>query len=211
MLSTLIRQTTFIALVLASLTSAGPAILPRDDSDDLVTFCFSEDNCFQASAVPAGCVDLPLFSTNFTTATLAAPDTECILSPERGCTGSPFLPPFIFDSGGATFTELAPLGLPTVASFLCTSSTNLVNVCFPDIATEGCFQGSSLPLGGCGGTPRFGEAFATVSLTTAGQSCTLFDDADCNGNSAVIDQAFTNVDIASLGLSTVESWICVDA
>jgi hypothetical protein len=88
--------TTFVTLVLAASAAAGPTTivspsflavflglklvqLRRDD--DLATFCFEDDNCFQAGALPQGCVDLPLFSVPFETASLSAPGLECILSP----------------------------------------------------------------------------------------------------------------------------------
>ncbi|KAJ6470867.1 hypothetical protein C8R45DRAFT_1104570 [Mycena sanguinolenta] len=188
MFATSLSQTTFLALALASITSAGP-LIPLDD--ELVSFCFSDGSCFQASAVPDGCVDLPLFSQNFTTASLSASGLECILSSERECLGSSGI---LFDYAGTV--ELSTLGLPTVASFICTSDVDLLNLCFADIATEGCFQA---------------ERFASISLTTAGTQCTVFEDADCAGDSAVIDEASTAVDLASLDLSNVASWSCVNA
>ncbi|KAJ7219803.1 hypothetical protein B0H12DRAFT_1078535 [Mycena haematopus] len=205
MLSTFLPQTTFLALALVSLTSAGP-ITSRDDQ--LATFCWSDESCFQASAVPAGCVDLPLFSQNFTTASLSAPGLECILSPERECLGNTGFTGILFDSAGTV--ELSTLGIPTVASFICTSDVDLLNLCFPDTTTEGCFQATTVT-DGCANAPRFSEAFARISLTTSGTQCTVFEDFDCAGDSAVIDEALTNVELNSLGLSNVASWSCVNA
>ncbi|KAJ7219714.1 hypothetical protein B0H12DRAFT_316666 [Mycena haematopus] len=105
MLSTFLPQTTFLALALVSLTSAGP-ITSRDDQ--LATFCWSDESCFQASAVPAGCVDLPLFSQNFTTASLSAPGLECILSPERECLGNTGFTGILFDSAGTVASKPPP-------------------------------------------------------------------------------------------------------
>ncbi|KAJ6464740.1 hypothetical protein C8R47DRAFT_1155737 [Mycena vitilis] len=75
---------TFLTLDLAfaALAIAGPTstLLPRDDG--LATFCFSDDSCFQAAAsADGGCIDLPLFSKSFQTASLSAPGLECLLSP----------------------------------------------------------------------------------------------------------------------------------
>ncbi|KAF8209017.1 hypothetical protein K438DRAFT_1754070 [Mycena galopus ATCC 62051] len=224
MFPTLLPQITFLALVLASLTSASPTIvrplstsmvkstnlnsiygsqLARDD--DLITFCFSEDDCFQASAVPAGCVDLPLFSTPFASASLSASGLECILSPERECVGGTGI---LFDS--TPTVELSTLGLSTVASFTCTSDADLLTLCFPD-TTDGCFQATTIT-SGCTNAPEFSTAFSTVSSTAATQ-CTVFEqvlcyhrDSDCAGASAVIDDASMTVDLSSLGLSTVASW-----
>ncbi|KAJ7454618.1 hypothetical protein B0H11DRAFT_2244895 [Mycena galericulata] len=131
------KTTTFVTLVLAAFAAAGPATSVVGFSavlvglwslythsqlarvDGLVTFCFPDGSCFKAAASDsAGCVDLPSFSKNFKTASVSAPGLECILSPKRGCVGSPFLPPFVLNTSGTV--ELSTLGLTTVASFLCT-------------------------------------------------------------------------------------------
>ncbi|KAF7369310.1 hypothetical protein MVEN_00259000 [Mycena venus] len=183
--TTFVPQTTFLALVLASLASAGPTILPRDDSDDLVTFCFSEDNCFQASAIPDGCVDLPLFSDSFLTASLAAPGVECLLSPERGCTGNTGLPGILSNSAGTV--ELSTLGLPH----------------------QGCFQASTITGAGCTNLPQFNEPFVTASLTTAGTQCALSEAADCSGGASLFDPApGVTLELSSINLSNVKSFEC---
>ncbi|KAJ7624531.1 hypothetical protein FB45DRAFT_1030667 [Roridomyces roridus] len=201
-----LKTTTFVTLLLAGFAAAGPVVQARDDG--LVTFCFADGSCFQAAASDsAGCVDLPLFSQNFTTAEVAAPGLECILSPERGCTGSPFLPPFVLDGSGTV--ELSTLGLPTVASFLCTSDADTLNLCFTN-ATLGCFQASTSTDGGCSDLPRFSSdlVFGSASVTTAGTQCTLFEEPDCTGTSAPFNSLATT-DLGSLGLSNVESFACV--
>ncbi|KAJ7105626.1 hypothetical protein C8R44DRAFT_329993 [Mycena epipterygia] len=203
--NTFVPSTTFFTLVLASLATAGPALLSRDD--ELVTFCFSEDNCFQASAIPDGCVDLPLFSDSFSTASLAAPGVECLLSPERGCTGNTGLPGILFNSAGTV--ELSTLGLPTVASFLCTPDADLITLCFADIATEGCFQASTITGAGCTNLPQFSEPFVTASLTTAGTQCALSEAADCSGGASLFDPApGVTLDLSSINLSNVQSFEC---
>ncbi|KAJ7346225.1 hypothetical protein DFH08DRAFT_937503 [Mycena albidolilacea] len=210
--------TTFVTLILAAFATAKPTtnivspfvragfLLPRDDG--LVTFCFADGSCFQAAASDsAGCVDLPLFSDNFVTASVSASGIECILSPERGCVGSPFLPPFVLDTSGTV--ELSTLGLPTVASFLCTSDIDLINLCFSN-TTLGCFQAST-KIDGCSNLPQFSSdlTFGSVFLTTPGTECTLFQDSDCAGDSAPFANALVTTAVSSLGLSNVESFSCV--
>ncbi|KAK6981158.1 hypothetical protein R3P38DRAFT_3234645 [Favolaschia claudopus] len=233
--NTFLPRTTFFALLLASLTSAS-AILPT--RDNIVTFCFTEDECFQASADPAGCVDLPLFSTDFTTASLSAPGTECILSPcvssryplilipssllhkhfpksilmmlyysERECDG-PGLPAVLFNSAGTV--DLNTLGLPTVASFLCTSDADTLNLCFSDVNGKDCFQASTVT-DGCSAPPRFSTPFVGISLTSEGTTCDVFEDEDCSGASAIIDQPSDLVELSSLGLTDVKSFSCTNA
>ncbi|KAK6978184.1 hypothetical protein R3P38DRAFT_3235948 [Favolaschia claudopus] len=202
--NTFLPRATFFALLLASLTSAS-AILPT--RDNIVTFCFTEDECFQASADPAGCVDLPLFSTNFTTASLSAPGTECIVSPERECDG-PGLPAVLFNSAGTV--DLSTLGLPTVASFLCTSDADTLNLCFSDVNGKDCFQASTLT-DGCSGPPRFSTPFVGISLTSDGTTCDVFEDEDCSGASAIIDHPSDLVELSSLGLTDVKSFSCTNA
>ncbi|KAJ7785073.1 hypothetical protein DFH07DRAFT_786618, partial [Mycena maculata] len=193
---------TFITLVLAVLATAGPTALPRQDAD-LVTFCFQDGSCFQASALAEGCVELPLFSEPFETASLSAPGLECILSVGTGCGGTSVL----FNSAGTVNLNSA-LGLATVGSFICTSDVDIINLCFPS-ATQDCFQATTIT-DGCANTPRFGLTFASVSLTTNGTQCTIFEDQDCAGDSASIDEPVVNFDLGTLGLSTVESFSCVD-
>jgi hypothetical protein len=91
---------------------------------------------------------------------------------ERGCVGSPFLPPFVLDTSGTV--ELSTLGLPTVASFLCTSDVDLINLCFSN-TTLGCFQALT-KTDGCSNLPQFSSdlTFGSVFLTTPGTECTLF-------------------------------------
>ncbi|KAJ7703534.1 hypothetical protein B0H17DRAFT_1040722 [Mycena rosella] len=196
--------TTFFTLLLAALTNAA-AIFPRDD--DLVTFCFSENSCFQASVLPdAGCTDLPLFSESFATASLSAPGLECILSPDRGCLGNTGLTGILSNSAGTV--ELSALGLTNVASFLCTPDVDLINLCFPTV-TEGCYQATTIT-DGCANLPRISEPFVSASLTTSGTNCTLFEDADCAGASTVVAEALVTVDLGPLGLSNVGSISCLD-
>ncbi|KAJ7610614.1 hypothetical protein DFH06DRAFT_1485487 [Mycena polygramma] len=197
-------QTTFLTLAVAALAIAGPThtVLPRDDG--LATFCFSDDSCFQAAAsADSGCVDLPLFNDSFQTASLSAPGLECLLSPERGCVGSN-LPGILLDTAGTV--ELSSLGLNTVASFLCTPDADLLNLCFPDV-TQGCYQATTVT-NGCSNLPRFGDAFASTLLTTPGTKCTLFDQPDCAGDSAVLAEALITTELSSLGLSNVQSFSC---
>ncbi|KAJ7473638.1 hypothetical protein B0H11DRAFT_2036677 [Mycena galericulata] len=200
-------KTTFVTLVLAAFATAGPttSILTRDDG--LVTFCFPDGSCFQAAASDsAGCVDLPLFSENFETASVSAPGLECILSPKRGCVGSPFLPPFVLDNSGTV--ELSTLGLNTVASFLCTSDVDLINLCFTN-STLGCYQASTVT-NGCSDLPRFSSdlTFGSIFLTTPGTQCTVFQEPDCAGDSAPVSDALVTTALSTLGLSNVESFSC---
>ncbi|KAJ6537831.1 hypothetical protein B0H19DRAFT_1180995 [Mycena capillaripes] len=199
--------TTFVTLVLAAFATAKPtpSILPREDG--LVTFCFENGSCFESTASDsAGCVDLPLFS-EMVTVSVNAPGLECILSPERGCVGSPFLPPFVLDTSGTV--ELSTLGLTNVESFLCTSDVDLMNLCFSN-TTLGCLQ-EPTNTDGCANLPRFSSdlTFGSVFLTTPGTECTIFQDADCAGNSAPVADALTTIEVSSLGLSNVESFSCV--
>ncbi|KAJ7908963.1 hypothetical protein B0H13DRAFT_647937 [Mycena leptocephala] len=201
------KTTTFITLLLAAFATAGPttSILARDDG--LVTFCFLDGTCFEAAASDsAGCVDLPLFS-EMQTVSVSAPGLECILSPERGCVGSPFLPPFVLDTSGTV--ELSTLGLDNVESFLCTSDVDLINLCFTN-TTLGCYQATTVT-DGCAGLPRFSAdlTFKSIFLTTPGTECTLFQEPDCSGNSAPAGDALVTTDLSTLGLSNVESFSCV--
>ncbi|KAJ6626499.1 hypothetical protein B0H10DRAFT_1998632 [Mycena sp. CBHHK59/15] len=202
--ASMLFKNTFFTLVLATLATAGPTILPRDD--DLVTFCFPDNNCFQASALPNGCVDLPLFSESFETASLSAPGLECILSPDRGCVGNSGSSGILLNSAGTV--ELSALGLTTVESFLCTPDVDLINLCFP-AAGQNCYQATTIT-NGCANVPRFSESFASTSLTTSGTRCTLFEDPECTGDSAVIMEASITIDLGSLGLSNVGSFSCVN-
>ncbi|KAJ6537837.1 hypothetical protein B0H19DRAFT_1270236 [Mycena capillaripes] len=181
--------TTFVTLVLAVFATAKPtpSILPREDG--LVTFCFENGSCFESTAsYSAGCVDLPLFS-EMVTVSVTAPGLECILSPEHGC--------------------LSTLGLTNVESFLCTSDVDLINICFSN-TTLGCLQ-EFTNTDGCANLPRFSSdlTFGSVFLTTPGTECTIFQDADCAGNSAPVADALTTIEVSSLGLSNVESFSCV--
>ncbi|KAJ7490856.1 hypothetical protein FB451DRAFT_1552450 [Mycena latifolia] len=198
-------KNTFLTLFLAALVTAGPTILPRDD--DLATFCFQDGSCFQASAVPDGCVDLPLFSESFETASLSAPGLECILSPDRGCVGNTGGSGILFNSAGTV--DLSTLGLSTVASFICTSDVDTINLCFPS-TTQDCFQATTVT-DGCANVRRFSQSFTSVSLTTTGTQCTLFEDPDCAGDSASIAEPSVTLDLSSLGLSNVKSFSCVNS
>ncbi|KAJ7191971.1 hypothetical protein GGX14DRAFT_596718 [Mycena pura] len=198
MLKKMFVPCTFLTFVLTSLATAGPT---------LVIFCFLEDNCFQASAIPDGCVDLPLFSDSFSTASLAAPGVECLLSPERGCTSNTGLPAILSNAAGTV--ELSTLGLPTVASFLCTPDADLITLCFAVVATEGCFQASTITGTGCTNLPRFSEPFVMASLTTAGTQCALSESADCSGGASLFDPApLVTLDLSSINLSNVGSFEC---
>ncbi|KAJ7081183.1 hypothetical protein B0H15DRAFT_855313 [Mycena belliarum] len=196
-------QTALVTFVLAVLVTAVPTILSRGDSD-LVSFCFADGSCFDASAIPEGCVDLPLFSQDFKTASLSTTGgIECILSEARGCPGTSVL----FGSAGTVDLSSA-LGLSTVGSFICTSDVDTINLCWPS-DVQNCFQGSTVT-DGCSNTPRFSTAFSSVSLTTAGTQCTLFEDPDCSGSSAVVAEPTSSVELAPLGLSNVQSFSCVN-
>ncbi|KAJ7819685.1 hypothetical protein B0H14DRAFT_2600438 [Mycena olivaceomarginata] len=126
--------------------------LARDDSDDLVTLCFSEGDCFQASAVPAG---------PFATASLSAPGVECTLSPEPECVGNTGLNGIL--SNSARTVAPSTLGLPTVGSFLCTPDADIINLCFPDVAANRCIQASTVT-NDCANMRRFSEAFESIQL-----------------------------------------------
>ncbi|KAJ7131897.1 hypothetical protein C8R43DRAFT_1024136 [Mycena crocata] len=203
--TTMFFQTTFISLVLASLATAGPTVLPRDD--DLVTFCQADGSCFQASAaIDAGCVDLPLFSENFTTASLSAPGVECLLSANRECSDNR-LPAILLNSAGTA--DLSDLGLSTVGSFLCTSDVDLINLCTAADANLGCFQASTVT-NGCANLPRISQSFVSAALTTGDTECTVFEDADCAGASAVVTEPSVTVEVGPLGLSTIGSVSCVN-
>ncbi|KAJ6532835.1 hypothetical protein DFH09DRAFT_1181723 [Mycena vulgaris] len=198
-------KNTFVTFVLAALATAGPTILPRDD--DLVNFCFPDSSCFQASALPDGCVDLPLFSESFETASLSAPGLECILSPDRGCTGNNEASGVLLNSAG-TVNLSSALGLSTVASFICTPDVDVINLCWPR-AVQDCFQATTVT-DGCANVRRFSESFTSVSLTTTGTQCTIFEDPDCTGNSAFIAEPSVAFDLGSLSLSNVQSFSCVN-
>ncbi|KAJ7187143.1 hypothetical protein C8R46DRAFT_1059001 [Mycena filopes] len=197
-------STFLTTLVLAAAATAGPTLLSRDDG--LATFCFADSSCFQASAVPAGCVDLPLFSQSFQTASLSAPGVECILSPERGCTGNTGLTGILSNAAGTV--QLSTLGVSTVASFLCTPDADLINLCFP--AAGDCYQATTIT-NGCANLPRFSDAFTSTSLTTVGTECTLFEEPDCAGASAVVSEASVSTDLGSIGLDNVGSFSCTNA
>ncbi|KAJ7026935.1 hypothetical protein C8F04DRAFT_100384 [Mycena alexandri] len=198
--------TTFVTLLLAALAIAGPTTSPRDDG--LVTFCFLNGSCFQSSAVPNGqCVDLPLFS-EMETASVSAPGVECILSPDRGCTGNTGLTGVLLNSAGTV--QLSALGLSNVESFLCTSDVDLINLCFSTVS-EGCYQATTVT-NGCANLPLFSETFASTSLTTNGTECTLFENPDCAGGvSTVITEASVSIDLGSVGLNNVGSFSCNNA
>ncbi|KAJ7272425.1 hypothetical protein C8J57DRAFT_1318747 [Mycena rebaudengoi] len=198
--------TTFVTLVLAASAAAGPTTILRRD-DDLATFCFEDDNCFQAGALPQGCVDLPLFSVPFETASLSAPGLECILSPERGCVGNIGGSGILLNSAGTV--DLTTLGISDVKSFLCTSDVNVINLCFPS-ATQDCFQATTVT-DGCANVRLFSRAFASVSLTTAGTQCTLYQDRDCTGDSSFIAEPSVTFDLDSMGLTNVASFACINA
>ncbi|KAF7309094.1 hypothetical protein MKEN_01111500 [Mycena kentingensis (nom. inval.)] len=197
---------TLLPLVLAAVASAA-SIESRQNTDGLATFCFGDGNCFQATASDsAGCVDLPLFSENFVSAAVDAPGLECILSPERSCVGSAFLPPFVVSGQGTVALSSLSPALPTVASFLCTSAAETINFCFSD-TTLGCFQASTIT-NGCSSLPSLTPTFGSVSYT-AGGSCTLFDGEECTGNSAPFaGDAFTSAELSTLGLDNVVSFSC---
>ncbi|KAJ7127674.1 hypothetical protein C8R44DRAFT_979343 [Mycena epipterygia] len=199
-------QTTFVTLVLAVLATAGPTMLRRDD--DLATFCFQDGSCFQASALANGCVDLPLFSQSFETASLSAPGLECTLSPDRGCVGNGAFNSGILLNSAGTVNLQSDLGLSTVASFICTSDVDLLNLCFAS-ATQDCFQATTVT-DGCANVRLFSDAFTTVSLTTTGSQCTLFQDPDCTGNSTFVAEPVVTFDLGSLGLSNVRSFSCTN-
>ncbi|KAJ7655515.1 hypothetical protein B0H17DRAFT_1338056, partial [Mycena rosella] len=166
----MLSTNTLVALVLAVLANAGPTVLPRQDAD-LVMFCCQDGSCVQESAlasVAEGCVDLPSFSEPFETASLSAPGLECILSASRGCPGTSVL----FNSAGTINLNTA-LGLTTVGSFICTSDVDIINLCWPS-ATQDCFQATTVT-DGCANTRLFSTAFASVSLTTNGTQCTIFE------------------------------------
>ncbi|KAJ7727227.1 hypothetical protein B0H16DRAFT_1779657 [Mycena metata] len=185
--------TTLVTILLAALAIAGPTISTRDD-DGLVTFCFLNGSCFQSSAVPDGqCVDLPLFS-EMETASVSAPGVECILSPDRGCTGNTGLTGVLLNSAGTV--ELSALGLSNVESYLCTSDVDLINLCFPT-ASEGCYQTTTVT-NGCANLPLFSETFASTLLTTNGTECTLFENPDCAGVSTVITEALVDINQKTL-------------
>ncbi|KAJ7577268.1 hypothetical protein C8J56DRAFT_971463 [Mycena floridula] len=192
----------FIHLGLPALVIAGPTILARTTSDDdLVTLCFSADDCFQASAIPDGCVDLPLFGISFETASLSASGIQCSLFVERECAGASGL----LSESGVT-VELSTLGLSTVASIACHGpSDDLATFC---ISEGNCFQASAIP-SGCVSLPKFNEAFQTASLSAQGFECSVFQDSSCGGNTGLLTNSAGTVQLSTLGLSTVESFSCI--
>ncbi|KAE9385157.1 hypothetical protein BT96DRAFT_928927 [Gymnopus androsaceus JB14] len=198
-----------VTLVMAAFVIASrPTNLAREETaaldDGLLTFCFPEGDCFQATADPdSGCVDLPLFNESFATASLSATGLECILSPARGCSGGSGI---LLPAAGTV--ELSTLGIANVASFICTPDVDLVNLCWPEV-TMGCFQASTIT-DGCANLTRFTEAFASVYLTTNGTQCTFFQDPGCAGDSGVVTDAEVTINLDTLGISNVESMNCIN-
>ncbi|KAJ7494030.1 hypothetical protein FB451DRAFT_1164901 [Mycena latifolia] len=199
-------KTTSVALVLVALATAGPAVvstsIPISARDaDLVTFCFSDSSCFQASAsVNAGCVDLPEFSETFETGMVSAPGIE-----NPGC-GAGFNAA-LFDYAGTV--ELSTLGISTVGSYICVPDADLINLCWPASTNLGCFQATTIT-DGCANLPRFSPAFASVSLTTPGTQCTLFQNPNCTGNSSVVSDPRVDIELSPLGLTNVQSFSCLN-
>ncbi|KAF7376950.1 hypothetical protein MSAN_00112800 [Mycena sanguinolenta] len=192
----------FIALFIAASVTAKPALQPRDG---LVTFCSADNGCVKATPnVDIGCVDLPESSETITTASLTgSPGIECILSPEPGCLGGLGL---LFNDAGTV--EISSLGISNVESYLCTSDVDIINLCFPELS-EGCFQSTTVT-DGCADLTEFSIPFVSMSLTTAGTNCTVFQDRDCAGPSAVIAEPSVTVELASVGLNNVQSISCVN-
>jgi hypothetical protein len=89
---------------------------------------------------------------------------------ERGCVGNIGGSGILLNSAGTV--DLTTLGISDVKSFLCTSDVNVINLCFPS-ATQDCFQATTVT-DGCANVRLFSRAFASVSLTTAGTQCTLY-------------------------------------
>ncbi|KAF9050903.1 hypothetical protein BDP27DRAFT_1454661 [Rhodocollybia butyracea] len=200
-------KNTFINLVVAALAVAGPPNLSRQEPvTDLVTFCFSEGDCFQGGVDPdVGCVDLPEFSEPVETASLSSTGVECLLSPEPSCQGSG-LPAILLPTAGTV--EISTLGLSNVASYLCTSDVDIVNLCFPEVA-EGCFQASTVT-DGCATLTLFSEAYASLFLTTNGTECTFFQDGECAGPSAFVNEAGVTFELDTLGINNVKSLSCTN-
>ncbi|KAF9028737.1 hypothetical protein BDP27DRAFT_1410251 [Rhodocollybia butyracea] len=200
-------KSTFINLVAAALAIAGPpmANLARQEPvTDLVTFCFSEGLCFEESInVDVGCVDLPEFNEPVETASLSSTGVECILSPEPSCLGGLGI---LLPTAGTV--EISTLGISTVASYLCTSDVDVVNLCFPEI-TEGCFQATTVT-NGCAGMTEFSIPFVSLLLTTNGTACTFFQDPDCTGPSAFVDEADVTFELDTLGIDNVKSLSCTN-
>ncbi|KAJ6484042.1 hypothetical protein C8R45DRAFT_1000024 [Mycena sanguinolenta] len=192
----------FIALFLAVSVTAKPAFEPRDG---LVTFCSADNSCFEATPnVDIGCVDLPQFSETITTASLTgAPGIECILSPEPECVGGLGL---LFNIAGTV--EISSLGISNVESYLCTTDVDIINLCFPELS-EGCFQATTVT-DGCADLREFSTPFASMSLTTAGTNCTVFEDRDCAGSSAIIAEPSVTIELASVGLNNIQSFSCLN-
>ncbi|KAE9385159.1 hypothetical protein BT96DRAFT_928933 [Gymnopus androsaceus JB14] len=202
-----------VTLVMAAFAIAArpthPARFPAP-VDGLLTLCFSEDDCLPAIAVDdgvdGGCRDLPLFNESFATASLSATGLECILSPDSGCSGNTGLTGILLPTAGTV--ELSALGITNVASYLCTSDVDTVNLCWPEV-TMGCFQATTIT-NGCGDLTRFSVAYASVYLTTNGTQCTFFQDDGCAGPSAVVTEAEVTIDLDTLGINNVMSLNCTN-
>ncbi|KAF7359668.1 hypothetical protein MVEN_00690900 [Mycena venus] len=202
-------KATVISPFLAVIVSAGPtslALEERSTSDDnLVTFCFSEDSCFQASSIPDGCSDLPLFGDDFQTASLSASGIQCSLFVDRECLGASG----IISQDGAT-VQLGTLGLSTVASFVCYGpEDDLITFC----PSEGiCGLASAIP-NGCVDLDLpvlNGQPVANVTLSAPGFECNLFQDLACSGKTVVVSQsASSGVELSTLGLSNTLSMSCI--
>ncbi|KAJ7866840.1 hypothetical protein B0H14DRAFT_2573264 [Mycena olivaceomarginata] len=130
-------------------------------------------------------VYLHLFSRPFATASLSAPGVECTLSPELECVGNPGLNCIL--SNSARTVAPTPPSAP--------SSAPLTLLPRPSTVTNGCAD-----------VRRFSEAFASISLTTAGTQCTVFKDSDCAGASAFVEDASVSVDLGAVGLSNIGSF-----